>query len=308
MGLQVSDLHFTYDEGTELFHGLSFEVASGERIALIGSNGSGKSTLLLLIAGLLVPSKGRVVLDGRTIHPSRTPLAQARGHIGLALQQPERQLFANTVAEDIAFGPTQIGVPKEEVAARVEEASALVGLSKALLQRSPFTLSSGEARRAALAGILAMHPQLLLLDEPTAGLDAGMTQQFILQVNHFVASLGSTLLLVTHDPEVAAALCQRAVALEAGQIRYDGPLDGAAAAGWLTTAAWSVTEELARRDPAWVAHARQDEAIAAAAMWFRSRQGDVSVMATTPRFPRFNGAPLGGDRTEPLSQWKEGGT
>ena len=173
--LQVKDLTHTYGAGTPFQRSavehMSFDVNEGEFLGIIGHTGSGKSTLVQHMNGLLKPTSGRVLFDGRDIWEDAKFTRQIRFHVGLVMQYPEYQLFEETVYKDISFGPKNMGLSKEEIDARVHRAAGFVGISEAELQKSPFDLSGGQKRRAAIAGVIAMEPDVLILDEPTAGLD-----------------------------------------------------------------------------------------------------------------------------------------
>ena len=173
--LEVRNLTHVYSAGTPFEHravdDMSFSVQRGEFIGIIGHTGSGKSTLMQHLNGLLKPTSGQVLLDGVDIHSDKKFTRQARFRVGLVFQYPEYQLFEETVYKDIAFGPKNMGLKPEEIDRRVREAAKLVGLTDAQLEVSPFDLSGGQKRRVAIAGVIAMEPEVLILDEPTAGLD-----------------------------------------------------------------------------------------------------------------------------------------
>jgi len=175
MEIVVEEMSVCYRQGTSLerqaLSDLTLKIPAGTFAGVVGATGSGKSTLIRVLGGLLPPTRGRVRIGGEQITPEHPPPASLMSRIGVVFQFPEHQLFAETVAEDIAYGPRNLGLPEEEVMRRVRRAMEWVGLSPELAERSPFHLSGGEMRRAAVAGVLAMEPQLLLLDEPTAGLD-----------------------------------------------------------------------------------------------------------------------------------------
>lgn len=222
----VENLSHTYIPGTSLaraaLRGVSLEVTPGERVGLAGRTGSGKSTLVQHIAGLLTPTTGRVLLDGIPAHARTAQARAARRRIGLAFQHPEDQIFEQTVFREIAFGPRNLGLDKAEIAARVEWAINMVDLSSAMASRSPFTLSGGETRRVALASILAMRPEVLILDEPTAGLDPRGRRELIAHLRDWQCETGSTLLMVSHSPDELARVVERVIVLEEGQLAADG--------------------------------------------------------------------------------------
>ncbi|MGI9953039.1 ATP-binding cassette domain-containing protein [Moorellaceae bacterium AZ2] len=225
MEIALKEVCFYYQTGGQDIPGLvdvSLTVPPGEWLAVIGAGGSGKSTLAQIMAGLLRPTRGQVYLDGVPLWRPRGKGKPAwRGRIGLALQQPEQQLFAETVREDVAFGPRSLGLPPEEVERRVRRSLRSVGLDQEVAGRSPFSLSGGQQRRAALAGILALEPEVLILDEPTAGLDpAGRT--LILQVLQRYHRQGNTVIFISHNMAEVAALAQRIAVLHQGRLVFCG--------------------------------------------------------------------------------------
>jgi len=226
--IQIEHLTYIYAAHTPLARtavdGVSLELCPGERVGLVGQTGSGKSTLAQQIAGLLVPTAGRVLLDGTAAH-ERTPTARAqRRRIGLAFQHPEQQIFEQTVFKEVAFGPRNLGLTQAEVAGRVQWALEMVGLdAAAFAERVPFALSGGEMRRVALAGMLAMRPDVLILDEPTAGLDPQGRQELLARVDRWQRETSMTLILISHHLDEVAQLAERVVVLAHGQIAADGP-------------------------------------------------------------------------------------
>lgn len=227
MLIRVENLSHTYAPGTPLAHaalrGVSLEIAQGERVGLVGRTGSGKSTLVQHLAGLLKPTSGRVLLDGVAAH-TRSSAAQRR-KIALAFQYPEHQIFEHTVLREVAFGPHNLGLAKDEVAGRVSWALEMVGLdAEEMGTRVPFTLSGGEMRRVALASALAMRPEVLILDEPTAGLDPQGRRELLGRVARWQEEIGLTLILVSHDLDELARVVERVVLLDGGQVAADGPV------------------------------------------------------------------------------------
>jgi len=212
--LVIDGLSYTYPDGTAALDGVCLTVQPGERVGLVGPNGAGKSTLLLHAVGLL-PARGRVTVAG--LDPDRHP-REARRQVGLLFQDPDDQLFMPTVAEDVAFGPLNLGLSREETLARVAESLAAVGLS-GLGHKLPQHLSLGQRRRAALATVLAMGCRTLVLDEPTANLDPRGRRELLA----LLAGLESALLVATHDLDAVLDLCPRTVLLSAGHIVADGP-------------------------------------------------------------------------------------
>jgi cobalt transport protein ATP-binding subunit len=216
--IEVTNLKYRYHDGTEALRGISFCVLPGECIALLGPNGSGKSTLLLHLNGLLpekISGDGAVKISGETL--AARNLEKVRRQVGLVFQDPDDQLFCPTVAEDVAFGPQQLGLGETEIAARVKLSLAQVGLA-GFEQRSTHHLSHGEKRRACLAGVLACEPAVLVLDEPTSDLDPRGRREF----KALLREIPATKLIATHDLELAVELCARAIILDHGQIIADG--------------------------------------------------------------------------------------
>jgi cobalt/nickel transport system ATP-binding protein len=211
--LAVEALAYTYPDGTRALDGVSFTVAPGEHVAVVGANGAGKSTLLLQLVGLL-HGTGSIRAAGMTL--GRDTLPAVRRAVGLVFQDPDDQLFCPTVAEDVAFGPRQQRLPQPEIERRVTAALAAVDLS-GQERRPPHHLSLGQRKRAAIAAVLAMEPQVLVLDEPTGSLDPRSRRGLI----HLLAGLGKTLVIATHDLPLLGALCQRVLVLSAGRLIAD---------------------------------------------------------------------------------------
>jgi energy-coupling factor transport system ATP-binding protein len=248
--IQVEKLVHTYAPGTPLertaLHEVSLEIGPGERVGILGPTGSGKSTLVQHLAGLLTPTAGRVLLDGVAAH-ERTVAARARRRrMGLAFQYPEAQIFEQTVFREVAFGPRNLGLEEAEVIARVRWALEMVGLDPATMEaRVPFTLSGGEMRRVALASILGLRPEVLILDEPTAGLDPEGRRELLAQVRAWQAcpepgrreEIGLTLIMVSHNLDELAQAVKRVVVLREGKIVADGPVRQVLSDGELLRAA-----------------------------------------------------------------------
>ena len=213
--LEVSDLEVSYPDGRRALAGVRFRVAQGERVALVGPNGAGKSTLLLALAGVL-SGRGKVRVGDVTL--SRVTLREVRRRVGLVFQDPDDQLFMPTLAEDVAFGPAQLGLRGDELSRRVDETLDAVGLA-GFGPRPPQRLSGGEKRAASLATVLAMRPQLLALDEPTLGLDPRARRRLLARIR----ALPGTCLVATHDLELVLAFCGRALLLDAGRLVAEGP-------------------------------------------------------------------------------------
>jgi energy-coupling factor transport system ATP-binding protein len=216
--LSVKNLSFVYSRGTPFEHkavdSLDLEIDKGEFIGIIGHTGSGKSTLVQMLNGLLKPSSGTICLDGADIWSKPKEIRRIRFMVGLVFQYPEYQLFEDTVARDIAFGPTNMGLGEEEIKERVERAAKFVGLKPELLEKSPFDLSGGEKRRAAIAGVIAMEPEVLILDEPCAGLDPMGRDILLSQIYHYHKERGNTVILVSHSMEDVATVCDRVLVMD----------------------------------------------------------------------------------------------
>lgn len=224
--LTVRELSHVYSTGTPFeqtaLDGVSLTIRQGELIALIGHTGSGKSTLIQHLNGLLRPTQGQVLYRGQDIFAKNTDIRDIRFRVGLVFQYPEYQLFEETVGQDIAYGPMNMGLPHDEIDRRVAQAMDAVGLPQSLREQSPFALSGGQKRRVALAGVIAMQPEVLILDEPTAGLDpAGRTEMLDL-IRRLHDTRGTTILIVTHSMEDAASLASRLIVMKQGRIFLTG--------------------------------------------------------------------------------------
>lgn len=201
---------------------VNLEIPKGEFVGLIGHTGSGKSTLIQLLNGLVKPTGGRVIIDGADLCAKETNLRNIRFKVGLVMQYPEYQLFDETVGKDIAFGPKNMGISEEEVRQRVLFAANLVGLPEELLDRSPFELSGGQKRRAAIAGVLAMEPSVLILDEPTAGLDPRGRDEILYKIRDMHERMQLTVILVSHSMEDVGRLADRIVVMNRGTVFMQG--------------------------------------------------------------------------------------
>ncbi len=225
MSIEVKNLTHTYMKGTAseitAIFDVNVRIKAGEFVGLIGATGSGKSTLIQHLNGLLKPSSGTVLVDGVDIWSKGVNLKKVRQKVGLVFQYPEQQVFEETVYDDIAFGPKNLGCSHKEVEFQVEEACALVGLDRGLLSRSPFELSGGQVRRVAIAGILAIKPKVLILDEPTAGLDPRGRADILDNIKR-LHETGMTVILVSHNMDDVARLCERVLVLEKGELVIDG--------------------------------------------------------------------------------------
>lgn len=227
MSIVIENLTHTYMPGSPFqataIHGVSLTIRDGEFIGLIGHTGSGKSTLIQHLNGLLRPSSGRVLIDGKDLFAKDTDKREVRRKVGLVFQYPENQLFEETVAADIAFGPKNLGLSPEEVDARVRDACAQVRLDYDTFKaRSVFELSGGQMRRAAIAGVLAMQPQTLILDEPCAGLDPRGRDEILGLVRELHQTRGTTVVMVSHSMDDVASLVSRVIVMNRGQIAMDG--------------------------------------------------------------------------------------
>ena len=224
--LQIEDLTHTYSAGTPFqrsaVEGLSMTVGAGEFLGVIGHTGSGKSTLIQHLNGLLQPTSGRVLLEGKDIWAEPKKIRDVRCKVGLVFQYPEYQLFEETVYKDIAFGPKNMGLDADEIDRRVRDAAAFVGLQEELLNKSPFELSGGQKRRVAIAGVIAMEPKVLVLDEPTAGLDPQGRDAILAQIQTYHRAKGAAVVLVSHSMEEIARNVDRIVVLSRGKVYMEG--------------------------------------------------------------------------------------
>ena len=224
--LQVKDLTYIYSIGTPFEHkaldNVSFSLEPGEFVGVIGHTGSGKSTLMQQLNGLLKPTSGQVLLGGQDIWSDKKQTRQARFRVGLVFQYPEYQLFEETVYKDIAFGPTNMGLNKEEIDRRVREAAGFVGLTEQQLSVSPFDLSGGQKRRVAIAGVIAMEPEVLILDEPTAGLDPIGRAEILGNIQAYRQAKNAAVLMVSHSMEDVAKLTDRLLVMNGSKLAMDG--------------------------------------------------------------------------------------
>ena len=224
--LEVKDLNYIYSIGTPFEHkaldNVSFAVNRGEFIGIIGHTGSGKSTLMQQLNGLLKPTSGQVLLDGKDIWSDKKSTRQARFRVGLVFQYPEYQLFEETVYKDIAFGPKNMGLSAEEIDRRVREAAGFVGLTEKQLEVSPFDLSGGQKRRVAIAGVIAMEPEVLILDEPTAGLDPVGRSEILANIESYRRAKNATIMMVSHSMEDVARLTDRLLVMTGSRLAMDG--------------------------------------------------------------------------------------
>ena len=219
--IKVEDLKFIYGEGTSFrktaLDGVSFEIEQGEVLGIIGHTGSGKSTLVQLLNGLLRPTSGKVYLNGTDIWEKPKRIREVRFKVGMVFQYPEYQLFEETVYKDIAFGPENMGLSGEEIDERVKRAAGFTGLREELLKKSPFDLSGGEKRRAAIAGVIAMDPDVLVLDEPAAGLDPLGRDDLLSQIKKYHEERRNTVIFVSHSMEDTARIADRILVMNKGK-------------------------------------------------------------------------------------------
>ena len=225
MSLELEQVNYIYGEDSgfakQALKDVSLKIDKGEFIGLIGHTGSGKSTLTQLCNGLLKPTTGRVLYDGEDIHQKGYNRVTLRSRVGLVFQYPEHQLFEETVLKDVCFGPKNLGFSKEECNQRAKEALELVNFPQELYERSPFDLSGGQKRRAAIAGVLAMRPEILILDEPTAGLDPKGRDDILDMVKELQQTTGNTVILVSHSMEDVAKYVDRILVMNRGELAYD---------------------------------------------------------------------------------------
>ena len=224
--IRLENVTHNYGDGTPLcvsaIKDINIEIESGELVGIIGHTGSGKSTLIQHLNGLLSPTKGRVFIEGEDIWQNKKNIKNVRFKVGLCFQYPEYQLFEETVFKDIAFGPKNMNLSEDEIKLRVLEAADFVGLNRDLLEKSPFDLSGGEKRRAAIAGVMAMKPKILVLDEPTAGLDPRGKESILNMILHYKEATGATVLLVTHNMEDVARIATKILVMNRAQVlMYD---------------------------------------------------------------------------------------
>lgn len=227
--LSMQGVTHLYNEGmpseSKAIDNINLDIEEGELVGVIGHTGSGKSTLVQHFNGILKPNSGKVVVDGIDIWSDKKATREARFKVGLCFQYPEYQLFEETVYKDISFGPKNMKLPDEEIAKRVVSAAAYVGLKKELLEKSPFDLSGGEKRRAAIAGVIAMQPKVLIFDEPTAGLDPIGRDTILDMIKNYREKTGSTVLLVSHSMEDIAKIATKVAVMNNARLEMYGTVD-----------------------------------------------------------------------------------
>ena len=226
MSMEMQHVSYVYETGTSYeqtaLHDINLKIEDGQLIGIIGHTGSGKSTLIQLLNGLIRASSGQVLFHGKNIYDPDFKMKELRGKVGLVFQYPEYQLFETTVLRDAAFGPKNQGLSEEEAVRKAQDALMTVGLTEQYWQMSPFELSGGQKRRAAIAGVLAMEPEVLILDEPTAGLDPRGRDELFAQIQTMHREKHMTVMLVSHSMEDVADYAQRIIVLDQGRILYDG--------------------------------------------------------------------------------------
>jgi energy-coupling factor transport system ATP-binding protein len=224
--IRTENLTYTYSQGTPFektaISNVSIQIEKGTFAGVIGHTGSGKSTLIQHFNGLLKPTTGHVFIFGNNIHTDKKNLKNIRRRVGLVFQYPEHQLFESTVYKDVAFGPLRMGLTQQQADVQVRSALDIVGLGKDTYDKSPFELSGGQKRRAAIAGVLAMEPEILILDEPAAGLDPRGREEILTQIKKMHTSLGITVILVSHNMDDAARLSERVLVMSQGRLVCDG--------------------------------------------------------------------------------------
>ena len=218
--LEAKDLRYNYPDGTEAIRGINFKVEEGQMISILGPNGAGKSTFFLHFNGIIEPTSGEIIIDGKKLEYDKKSLLEARTKVGIVFQNPDDQLFAPTVFEDVAFGPMNMGLPEDEVKSRVEESLKVVGMA-GYSQKAPHHLSGGQKKRVAIAGILAMKPRVMVLDEPTSGLDPNGASD-IMQLLYDLNAEGMTIIVSTHDVDLVPMYSDNINVLRLGQILKQG--------------------------------------------------------------------------------------
>lgn len=222
--IKIENLNHVYSEGTpyekKALSNINLEINSGDFIGLIGHTGSGKSTLVQHLNGLLKPTSGKIYVEGEELFADKTDMIKVREKVGLVFQYPEYQLFEETIYKDIAFGPKNLGLSDEEVDERVMYAVKCVGLEERMLKKSPFEISGGQKRRVAIAGVLAMKPKVLVLDEPTAGLDPYGRDEILNEIN-LLHKDGITIILVSHSMEDISKYANRVLVMSNGELAFD---------------------------------------------------------------------------------------
>ena len=310
--IETRQLTHTYSQGTPFQHtaldSVDFSAAPGEYLAIIGRTGSGKSTLIQHLNGLLKPTSGQVLFDGADIWESKERTRQVRCQVGLVFQYPEYQLFEETVYQDIAFGPKNMGLDKDEVDRRVKQSARFVGLEPGVLEKSPFDLSGGQKRRVAIAGVIAMEPQVLVLDEPTAGLDPSGSARILDNIRTYHQEKNACIILVSHSMEEVAREAGRLVVIHQGTIPFSGPPESVFAHGEELEAMGLGVPAMTR-----VFARLRSMGVDLPASVYTIPQAREAVMAALHRGPRKAALGLCGERkkepadTEASAPWAEAG-
>lgn len=226
MSIKLEHINYIYSEGTayekHALKDVNLEIRDGEFVGVIGHTGSGKSTLIQHLNGLLKASSGALYFNGRNVYEEGYPMKELRSQVGLVFQYPEYQLFEETVYRDIAFGPKNMGLSEEEIRTRVLRAAGFAGVDESLLEKSPFDLSGGQKRRVAIAGVIAMEPEVVIFDEPTAGLDPAGCASILGNIRDYQKATHATILMVTHSMDEVAQLADRMLVLNEGTIEMSG--------------------------------------------------------------------------------------
>ena len=224
--IELKNVSFVYGAGEpyeiRALDNINLQLGGSMMTGFMGHTGSGKSTLVQLLNGILKPTSGQILLDGKDIWENPKKIRDVRFKVGVVMQYPEYQLFDETVRADIAFGPKNMGLSKDLIDERVMEAVRFSGLDEGLLDKSPFELSGGQKRRAALAGVIAMRPEILVLDEPAAGLDPGGRREILGRIREYQRSSGTSVIIVSHSMEDMALYCDRIIVMSAGRVAMDG--------------------------------------------------------------------------------------
>lgn len=227
--LHTENLIYTYGAGTPFeitaLDNVNIQIEKGDFVAIIGHTGSGKSTLVQHLNGLLKPTGGKIFLDDENIWSTKSKIFDTRFRVGLCFQYPEYQLFESTVYKDIAFGPTNMGLSKDEIDERVKTAAKYVGVSKEMLRKSPFDLSGGEKRRVAIAGVISMEPEILILDEPTSGLDPRGREQILELISNYREQTGKTVIIVSHSMDDVAKYATKVIVMNKSKVDNCGTVD-----------------------------------------------------------------------------------
>ncbi len=228
MSIKIEDVSFVYNKGTNIentvLKNINLEIKDGEFIGLIGHTGSGKSTLIQMLNALIKPTSGKITIDDLEIKKDKKTLSEIRKKVGLVFQYPEHQLFELNVYKDVAFGPKNIGMSEEEIDISVKKSLELVGLDETFYNKPPFNLSGGQKRKVAIASVLAMNPKVLILDEPTAGLDPKASKDILNKIKEMHEMLDITIILVSHSMEMVAKLCDKILVLNKGEkVYFDTP-------------------------------------------------------------------------------------